>query len=86
MDIADLSLISGITVEHAQTTIEGEVRGYLAGSTNLYTIIVLASLHISVHVVACCTKGSQHSCDVAHYTLERAETVAELTAATTTGY
>ena len=53
--ITNFCLIGGITVDHTQTTIEGEVGDYLAGSTNLYTIVILASFHIAVHVVALST-------------------------------
>ena len=78
LDVADLGLVGGVAVEHTQTAIEREVGNNLAGSTDLHTIIILAALHVAVHVVALGTQRSKHGSNVAHHTLEGTQTVVKL--------
>ena len=56
-DVADLGFVGGCTVKQSQTSIYRQVFRNLIGSTKLESEIVLASLHITVHIVASSTEG-----------------------------
>ena len=56
LNITDFSLVSGVAINHAQTSVEREVGNNLAGSTHRYTIVVLTASHVSVHIVTLGTK------------------------------
>ena len=82
-DVVNLGLIGGCAIEQTQTAIDGEVRRDLIGSSKLEAEVVVAALHVAVHVVACGSKRLQLSGDAAHYTLEGTQTVGKLTGSAT---
>ena len=54
-DVANLGLVGGIAIEDAHAAIERQVGIHLVGGTQLKSEVVLAALHVAIHVVALCT-------------------------------
>ena len=83
LDVADFCLIGSTAVEQSQTTIDREILCNLVCATQLHAEIILAALHVSVHVVASCAERCQLMGNVADNTFKRAEAIAKLTLSAT---
>ena len=93
LNVANLGFVGGIAVEQSQTAVDRKVGRNLVGCAHLHSEVVLAALHISVHIVAfhSGSRLSEGQCQLvealqlvgyaAHNALEGPQTVGKLTLA-----